>query len=133
MIIGKIFWCYWLPVFAYALLIFLQSGLPSSVQIPPIPHVDKLLHALAFGGLGILVFRAIRVSWPEWPAGRLMLLSIVAAGLYGISDEIHQAFVPSRYADVVDAIFNWIGAGLGVLGYSWLIRVFGGRKVEPQD
>jgi VanZ family protein len=51
----------------------------------------------------------------------LMLLSVVSASLYGISDEIHQSFVPFRDAEVADVIADILGAVGGVFLYQMLI------------
>ena len=42
------------------------------------------------------------------------MLSILLSSLYGISDEIHQSFVPYRTADVMDALADIIGSAFGV-------------------
>jgi VanZ family protein len=42
----------------------------------------------------------------------------VIATLYGVSDEIHQAFVPLRTPDVRDVIADATGAALA-LGAAW--------------
>ena len=50
-----------------------------------------------------------------------MLLTIVCATVYGISDEFHQWFVPGRTADVHDVMADAIGATRGrggSLGYT---------------
>jgi len=51
----------------------------------------------------------------------LMLLSVVSASLYGISDEIHQSFVPFREAEVADVIADMLGAASGVLLYQLVV------------
>jgi VanZ family protein len=48
-------------------------------------------------------------------------LSVLSAGLYGISDEIHQYFVPGRSADVMDVAADFVGAAWGVLLYMCFI------------
>ena len=50
-----------------------------------------------------------------------MFLSVVSASLYGISDEIHQSFVPFREAEVADVVADMIGALCGVCLYHLLI------------
>ncbi len=40
----------------------------------------------------------------------LFALAFVIAFLYGVSDEIHQYFVPGRRADILDVVANGIGA-----------------------
>jgi len=52
----------------------------------------------------------------------VFLLSIFASTAYGISDEIHQSFVPCRSADVMDVLADMVGSGMGVLGYSMLME-----------
>ena len=43
----------------------------------------------------------------------LLLLLIVFCIVYGISDEIHQIFVPSRSSDIFDVIADSIGSIFG--------------------
>ncbi len=52
------------------------------------------------------------------------LLSISASTAYGISDEIHQYFVPCRSADVMDALADMVGSGMGVLCYFLLMEKY---------
>jgi VanZ family protein len=44
-------------------------------------------------------------------------MSVFIAAAYGLSDEIHQQFVPSRVASIYDLLADTIGAFLGVLAY----------------
>ncbi len=46
-----------------------------------------------------------------------MLLSVVSASLYGVSDEIHQSFVPFREASIADVIADILGSVCGVYLY----------------
>ena len=110
----KVFLFYWLPVVIYCLAIFIQSSFPSSEKISQFPHVDKLLHMGGYGLLGILFFRAYKTTSLGSNMGRVVLLSILSASLYGVSDEIHQYFVPSRTADIIDALAGTAGSVLGV-------------------
>ncbi len=111
----KKFTVYWLPVLVYCLLIFIQSSFPSPVKEPDIAHFDKYLHLLGYGLLGVLFSRAYHGSsrWSDGKLWHLAFVSILSAGLYGISDEIHQYFVPGRSADALDAAADFIGAALG--------------------
>ena len=47
--------------------------------------------------------------------------SFAFAGLYGVSDEIHQIFVPMRVFSIDDIFANFAGAFLGVLIWSSLV------------
>lgn len=64
--------------------------------------MDKLAHLVLFGGLGALVSIGIRrgaqrpVFWVQF------WVPVVFVALYGISDEIHQIFVPGRTFDLGD-------------------------------
>ncbi len=115
----KRFALYWLPLILYCLFIYIQSDHPSPEQIPTFPYADKLLHATAYGIMGILFYRAYQTLRIKNNIQLLMVLSAVSASLYGISDEIHQSFVPFRQAEVADVIADTIGAFSGV----WLYRL----------
>ena len=106
---------YWLPVLIYGLIIFVQSSLPASEHIPEFDFSDKLLHAMVYAVLGMLLYRAFN-SMPKRPttAGKA-LWSIFLTALYGASDEVHQYFVPSRFAELSDFAADAIGGILGVL------------------
>jgi VanZ family protein len=108
---------YWLPLIVYCLAIFIQSSFPSPVKEPDVPFFDKYLHMLGYALLGVLFCRAygsLRLVGKFW---LVALLSVLSAGLYGISDEIHQYFVPSRSADVMDVAADFVGAAWGVFLY----------------
>jgi VanZ family protein len=118
------FLIYWLPVLFYCSAIFVQSSYPSMAQLHDVPFGDKYLHFAGYALLGILFFRAFRSSHAGKRLLVVSLLSILASTAYGISDEIHQYFVPSRSADVMDALADMVGSGMGVLGYSLLVEKY---------
>lgn len=101
----------------YCLAIYIQSGLPGSKYIPEVRFFDKMLHFGAYGLLGILFFRAYETLPLRENKNLLIILSIGSATVYGISDEVHQYFVPFRYADTLDGVANTIGSITGVYFY----------------
>jgi VanZ family protein len=105
---------YWLPVILLCLAIFVQSSFPTPEKMPHWPNSDKLLHATVYGILAILFFRAFNSleNWHSRPA-RVFLISILAASLYGLSDEWHQSFVIGRTADAMDLLADFTGAVIG--------------------
>ena len=107
----------WLPLIIYCLAIFFQSGRPGPKQIPDVRFLDKFLHFGAYGLLGILFVRAYETLPLKANKTLLILLSIGSATLYGISDEIHQYFVPFRNADIMDVVANTLGSICGVYFY----------------
>ena len=116
----KKFLIYWFPLIIYCLAIYSQSDRPGPELIPDVRFLDKFLHFGAYGLLGILFFRAYETLPLKNFKNLLIFISIASAALYGISDEIHQYFVPSRHADVMDVIANTIGSICGVyLYYRW--------------
>ena len=50
----------------------------------------------------------LRRIWIAWA-----VINGIGASLYGISDEIHQIFVPGRTADPIDWLVDTCGAALG--------------------
>ena len=131
----RIFFFYWLPPIVYCLAIFFQSSFPGPERMPDVRFLDKLLHFVAYALLGILFYRAYETLPLKDNHKLLILISISSASLYGISDEIHQYFVPSRHADMLDVTANTLGSIWGVyLCYRWKVwknsRRTAARKIE---
>ena len=70
---------------------------PAPESIPSLPFIDKLIHLGAYAVLGALFFRAFDSTTLKQHRLAVPVLAAVAASLYGISDEIHQAYVPFRH------------------------------------
>lgn len=98
-----------------ALLIFFlssQSKLPS----PPKPFfgLDKIFHIIAFGAFAFtLTFWFKTEKWIS-KAKKYVLFVICITVIYGLSDEIHQYFVPNRSSSVYDLLADALGAFLAV-------------------
>lgn len=91
----------------------------SSLSSPPVPGgADKPWHALAYCGLSILVVRACARGLPARITLRTFLIALCAVVFYGITDEVHQMFVPGRTASVDDLLADAIGALIGA-GLCW--------------
>ncbi len=118
------FFYYWFPVLFYCLVIFVQSSYPSPKEIPHVPHMDKVLHFAAYALLGLLFLRGFRHSRFGSEYGFAIAASIVLTGLYGVSDELHQYFVPYREASIWDGLFDFLGGTSGVYVYQVLIERF---------
>jgi VanZ family protein len=63
---------------------------------------DKVLHMLAFGLGTVLLCRALHGQAPGRSPRQIALCSVLSALGYGIADELHQAYVPQRTAEVAD-------------------------------
>ncbi len=101
-----------LPLVAVMALIFLLSHTPGkSLPDAAIFNQDKLWHALAYATLAAAALWAWlpQVKKRPWPGLWGILLFCL---LYGISDELHQSFIPGRYSSLADIVANVIGAAL---------------------
>jgi VanZ family protein len=121
-------WVHWLPAITWAATIFVLSSV-STLPAPPGPLSDKHAHALAFGALTLACVHGLVAG--RWRAvhGRTVAIAVTMAVLYGISDELHQAFVPGRTADVADVAADLTGAVLaGALAWACAILL---RRRRP--
>ncbi len=115
---GRLAW-YWVPVLLYAGLIFYLSSLEHpEVYAPSLFQLlgDKLLHVIEYAVLGVLCYRSFRHAAGPSSARHALLLGLLTATAYGVSDELHQSFVPGREATIWDVLADgtgaWVGAGL---------------------
>jgi VanZ family protein len=133
----RLFLYYWLPLIAYSALIVFQSHYPTPESVPRLPFFDKLLHAGGYGLLGLLFCRAYRSRWPVASEPSLARLAVLSAALFGLSDEIHQSFVPFRTADAWDVLADALGAALGVGFYFALLSFSDPRpastRIDKED
>ena len=111
------FTVYWFPVLIYCLLIYVQSSHPAPQNLPDWPLMDKLLHFACFALLGALFLRALNTTPIKHHLKLVLILSVLLSSLYGISDEIHQSFVPFRTADPMDVLADILGSIAGVCLY----------------
>ena len=99
----------WLPVVAWAALIFTLSSIPNlSTGLGTWDLVlRKLAHATEYGILGALLLRALGRPGP----------AALAAIAYAASDEVHQHFVRGRHAAPLDVAIDAAGALVGIAIY----------------
>lgn len=142
----------WLPVFVLCGLIFAASGdtlsFPRSSRIiEPLARwlvpglsdgeihaivvaVRKCGHVAEYGLLTAMVWRALcrgtgktLKDW-SWRRAGLALIIVIA---YAATDELHQAFVPSREGSPYDVGIDALG-GFLVLGSMWGLSLFPCKK-----
>jgi len=97
----------WLPVAAWAVLIFALSSVPDlGTGLGGWDTVlRKLAHAAEYAVLGALLARAIRMAGVAFAVGTL----------YAVSDELHQALVPGRMGSPLDVAIDAVGVAFGVV------------------
>ena len=111
-----------MPTVAYVGVIF-YTGL---VRVPRLPEVvgfiptDKLLHALVFAGLALLLARAERTFWLQMSTRARLTIAVFAASFVGALLEVCQSIVPYRSAEFLD----WLADTLGAICAAGLIALF---------
>lgn len=98
--------------------IFFLSHQPGSAFFPPLfPGEDKVAHFSIYFLLAVSVIAAF--YWPVNRDYKVRLCSMVGVvafcAAYGISDELHQAFIPGRSPSVADLLADTAGACAAVL------------------
>ncbi len=112
-------WRWRLAVIGGAVVIFIGSSIPSS-SMPSLSILtqDKLMHLLEYGAFGLVL-----CSWAQrefsWRGRGWIVLGV--AGLYGITDEIHQLLV-GRSCEFFDWLADMVGVTLAILFSSLYYR-----------
>ena len=97
----------WLPVLAWAAVIFALSSVPHlSTGLGVWDTIlRKAAHVTEYAVFGLLLYRAFEREAPA-----------LAAGIaYAATDELHQHFVHGRHAAPVDVAIDAIGVAFGML------------------
>lgn len=103
--------------------IFLLSSFQWDITIPEaVPWRDKGVHFLEYLGLGFLCAYAARCTWPTRPLIRSLAAGALIAAAWGFGDELHQAFVPGRAAEVADVLADALGASVGACVCGLMLR-----------
>jgi VanZ family protein len=97
----KLLW----PLLIAGLIFFASSR--ETVAAPPVVNIDKAGHFLVYGLLATLLCR-LGTGW------RAAGWALLAASAYGVSDELHQLFVPGRSCSLADWIADTVGAAVAV-------------------
>ncbi len=112
----------WLSVivlFVYCGFLFYLSSLPGD-SLPKLPAFDKIIHFFLYLVLG-LIFTYFIYSLKFFTSRmKIMIITLAFTALYGLSDEIHQLFVPGRNFDFSDLLVDIIGGSSGGLIMSLL-------------
>jgi VanZ family protein len=107
---------YWFPAVSWAGLIFYLSSRTGNQLHRLFPFFPSFNwgHLVAYFMLSIFVAFALEKTFV---LKQLKLWVVLICFLYGVSDEIHQYFVPGRTPEWGDLLNDGVGAYLGVLFY----------------
>ena len=86
------------------------------------PGVDKVAHCLVYGGLAAVLSIGIRRSNDPAQPRVQWYVPVGFAILYGLSDEVHQLYVPQREFEWLDLAADGAGATLAQLCVYTLLR-----------
>lgn len=112
----------WVPVALYMAGIFYVQSLSS----PPSPAGidDKVQHLAGYAGLGVLAARAAAGGLGRPVTLGAAFLAVALTSGYGLTDEIHQGYVPLRSRELADWYADTAGGVLGaVAAAAWGILV----------
>lgn len=119
-------WPWALAALGWAALIFAlsASSAPPGASMPllEVPGADKLAHAALYAVLAALL-RAAAARRRE---------AVAVAAAYGVTDELHQAFVPRRSPDPLDWAADLAGALAGALLVGPLVGFLRRRRRRPR-
>jgi VanZ family protein len=103
-------------VIAVMALIFVLSAQPG-LRVSNDNAVDaplrQLAHVVIYAALAALLVRAL--AWRGEVTVTVMAVAFGLALLYGVTDELHQSFVPDRTGKAADLVWDGAGALIGVV------------------
>lgn len=106
----------WTLVLVWMGVIFALSSIPGS-RVPG--RFGNAAHVLEYAVLGLLLVFALHRGRVDL---RVVALAVAIASLYGITDEIHQYFVPGRMPDPADWGRDTLGACAGAAAAALAVR-----------
>lgn len=119
---------YWVPAVLWLGIIFFLSSLPDSATPGRFLLPDKVLHAAEYFILAFLMLFALqRTTTLKFSTCFWIVLAVGA--VYGLSDEFHQLYVPTRHFDLRDLLADVCGI-LVLFGILWILQKSGKRGAE---
>jgi VanZ family protein len=103
-------------------LIFAASSM-SDPGAPPGGLSDKAAHFMIYFALGASLLRALAGGRSAAMTARRVLLAALIATLYGVSDELHQSFVPGRTPESLDLVADACGGLVGGFLFAVAARI----------
>lgn len=109
-----------------AVIFFFSSLHGNANQLEPtfLYYIErKGAHVLEYAVLMFLAMRFIRAFFPMQSFKKILLWAAIFSVLYGVSDEIHQSFVPYRGAKASDVLIDGAGIMLAIALIFFVSRI----------
>lgn len=110
---------FWFPLCFYSVMIFYVSSLPGGPGGIAVPGIDKVLHFIEYSPFGFLLAFALVKTLTKSDGLLVLLFVFLGSFIYGLTDEIHQSFVPHRDMSIFDVVADIFGGFGG--GYSYYL------------
>ena len=102
----------WIPAISWMCFIFFlssRSRISASESFWLNFAIFKTLHVIEYATLALLNLFALVINNPNKSIRSLALKAAILALIYGMSDEYHQTFVPTREGTIRDVLIDSIG------------------------
>ncbi len=105
---------------ACAVVIFSLSHIPGR-SLPGntgfLSYIAHFSEYLVFASLFVIAFTGGKLK--TW---QVIVIAIMIASAYGVTDEFHQSFIPGRSPDPVDWLTDTVGASVGAILTTLVLR-----------
>ena len=119
---------YWVPTVLWMGVIFFLSTLPESATPGRDILPDKVCHAGEYFILAFLILFALQRT-TQFRFSTSFWITLAWGTIYGLSDEIHQLYVPTRQFDVGDLAADMCGV-VALFLILWVLQRSGGQGAK---
>ncbi|MBU1221288.1 VanZ family protein [Myxococcota bacterium] len=110
------------PVIWYGTIISLLSSISS---VPSTGISGNVFHPIEFAALSFIMLHSFaRLNEGSPGLRKPIILTLLICTIFALLDELHQYFIPGRYADPFDVLLDITGSIAGIVIYMWFRRLF---------
>ncbi len=118
------------PAGVYMALVFIGASIPWAPRLGvPLLSIDKVQHLLAFGGMQVLLHRAVQHRYLFSSALKTLLVTALACTSFGALIELWQTALPYRSGEWGDLLADAVGVALAC----GVIRILGWYRVSQPE
>ncbi len=115
----KIITLIFLFIYTIGIFYFSSQSVPDYLH-PEFEYMDKLQHIVGYFFYGLILSSFFIAHFRSLPDRKKVIWVAICGTLYGVSDEIHQYFVPGRQADIYDCLADMLGIILSLTFYKFI-------------